>query len=144
MVTYTSDIVQINADMLDSGFFVDWPNPPAPLAHLRILQGSYIAWLAIDTEAGKVVGFINAISDGVLSAYIPLLEVLPAYQSKGIGSELVKRMINSLKHLYMVDVLCDEHLQKYYAKFGMHKATGAVLRNYDRQNGQECANAHSL
>ena len=34
-------------------------------------------------DAGRVVGFVTAISDGVLSAYIPLLEVLPEYQGAG-------------------------------------------------------------
>jgi ribosomal protein S18 acetylase RimI-like enzyme len=98
------------------------------------LKGSYISWLAIDSSTGVVVGFINAISDGVMAAYIPLLEVLPEYQNKGIGKELVSRMIKSLKHLYMVDVLCDEEIQTYYAKFGMINSTGSILRNYDRQN----------
>ena len=134
IIAYTSSLEDVCAEMLDGGFFIDWLNPPSPLAHLRILQGSYLVWLAIDTKANNVVGFINAISDGVLSAYIPLLEVLPDYQNKGIGSELVFRMLDSLKHLYMVDVLCDPHLQKYYAKFGMHDATGSILRNYERQS----------
>jgi len=134
MIVYTSSLEDISDKMLEGGFFVDWPNPPSPPVHLRILQGSYIVWLAIDEKAEKVVGFINAISDGILSAYIPLLEVLPEYQCKGIGKELVTRMLESLKHLYMVDVLCDRHLQKYYAKFGMHDATGSILRNYDRQS----------
>ena len=133
-VIYTSSLEGVYAEMLDGGFFVDWPNPPSPSAHLRILQGSYIVWQAIDTVTNKVVGFINAVSDGILAAYIPLLEVLPEYQGQGIGSELVTRMMASLKHLYMVDVLCDQHLQKYYAKFGMHNATGSIMRNYERQN----------
>jgi len=135
MITYTAQVETITEDMLQ-GFFIGWPNPPAPAAHLRILQGSYLAWLAIDSGTNKVIGFINAVSDGVLSAYIPLLEVLPEYQSQGIGSELVTRMLESLKHLYMVDVLCDQHLQKYYAKFGMVAATGAIKRNYNRQSGE--------
>ena len=133
MIEYTTDITGINENMLN-GFFVDWPNPPSTAAHLRILNGSYLAWVAIDQECNRVAGFITAISDGVLSAYIPLLEVLPEYQNMGIGSELVTRMLDSLKHLYMVDVLCDEHVQSYYVKHGMHKATGAIARNYDRQN----------
>ena len=133
MTIYTTDIAQVNEDMLH-GFFVDWPNPPSRAAHMRIFKGSYLVWLAVDTEAGKVVGFINAVSDGVLSAYIPLLEVLPEYQGQGIGSELVTRMLNSLENLYMVDILCDEHLQKYYAKFGMFNATGSIVRNYERQS----------
>ena len=31
-------------------------------------------------------------------------------------------------------MLCDEELQNYYSKFGMAKATGSFLRNYERQN----------
>jgi len=66
-----------------------------------------------------------------LSAYIPLLEVLPKYQKLGIGKELVSRMMESLQGLYMVDVVHDESLQAYYAKFGMTAAKGSVVRNYD-------------
>jgi len=135
MIEYTMDITRITCDMLDGGFFVNWPNPPSAQAHLRILKGAYIAWVAIDTNLNKAVGFINAVSDGVLSAYIPLLEVLPEYQKQGIGKALVFRMLESLKDLYMVDLLCDEDMQDYYAKFGMHKAMGSFMRNYERQNG---------
>ena len=134
MIEYTKTLNHITADMLTVGFFVNWPNPPSAAAHLRILQGSYIAWLAIDPAANKVVGFINAVSDGVMAAYIPLLEVLPKYQNRGIGRELVTRMLDSLKHLYMVDLTCDEEMQGFYAKLGMHKATGMMVRNYKRQS----------
>ena len=98
------------------------------------MNGSFCYWLAVETDTSKVVGFISAISDGVISAYIPLLEVLPEYQKMGIGRELVTRMIDSLKNLYMIDVLCDEELQKYYEKFGMTSTTGSFIRNYHRQN----------
>ena len=83
-----------SADRVDSnqliGFFVGWPNPPNPASHLRLLLGSDEVMLAIDSESGQVVGFITAITDGVLSAYIPLLEVLPPWQNQGIGRELVR------------------------------------------------------
>ena len=69
------------------GFFVDWTSKPSPQVHLKILHGSSHVVVAIDEESEQVVGFVTAISDGVLSAYIPLLEVLPAYQERGIGSE---------------------------------------------------------
>jgi ribosomal protein S18 acetylase RimI-like enzyme len=133
MIEYTNRLTSINDEML-SGFFVGWPNPPSKSTHLKILEGSYCVWMAIDSEKSKVAGFVTAISDGVLSAYIPLLEVLPEYQKLGIGKELVGRMLKSLEHLYMVDLLCDKDLQRYYAKFGMHDSTGSFLRNYDRQN----------
>jgi len=133
MIDYTSSLENISEEML-SGFFVGWPNPPSQSAHIKILKGSYCVWLAIDKNKNKVIGFINATSDGVLSAYIPLLEVLPEYQNTGVGKELVANMLDSLKKFYMVDLLCDKDLQDYYAKFGMQEATGSFLRNYDRQS----------
>ena len=134
-VEYRNDLTEIKAEMLH-GFFVDWPNPPSTQTFLKILEGSSHVWLAIDTKEEKVVGFINAVSDGVLSAYIPLLEVLPGYQKMGIGKELVCRMLDSLKQFYMVDLICNEELQDFYGSLGMHKALGNMLRNYERQNGE--------
>ncbi len=132
---YVQTLEGISPDMLKGGFFVNWPNPPTPETHFELLQNSYRVVLALDEESKKVVGFINAISDGVLSAYIPLLEVLPKYQNQGIGSKLVKIMLDQLKHLYMIDLLCDENLQSYYEKLGMNKAQGMMIRNYKNQSG---------
>ena len=117
------------------GFFVDWPNPPSPETHLKLLQNSSNVVVAIDPSTNNVVGFITAISDGVLSAYIPLLEVLPEYQGQGIGQLLVKKMLEQLDNIYMVDLCCDEHLIPYYKKFGMLQSAGMVKRNYKMQAG---------
>jgi ribosomal protein S18 acetylase RimI-like enzyme len=109
-----------------------WPQPPSPANHLRILQHSDVVVLARRAD-GLVVGYITAITDGVSCAYIPHLEVLPAYQGRGIGSELAKRMLMQLRHLYMIDLLCDPDVQPFYARLGMRPGTGMFVRNYDRQ-----------
>lgn len=134
MITYTNDVTNIRPEQLSGGFWVGWPQHPSPERHLDILRGSYAVWLALDGEL--VVGFINAVSDGVLSAYIPLLEVLPEYQSRGIGGELVRRMLDRLDHLYMIDLVCDEHLQPYYERFGMRRAHAMIRRNFGRQSAE--------
>ena len=135
---YTSTIEGIAADQL-SGFFVGWPNPPSPETHLRVLQGSDAVILAVDNVAGdprpRVVGFITAITDGALAAYIPHLEVLPAYQGQGIGSELVRRMLAHLRDFYMIDLICDADVQPFYERLGMRPYSGMIFRNYDRQSG---------
>jgi len=128
-IEYKKDISGITEDMLE-GFFVGWQNPPSPVTHLKILNNSYCSFIAIDTDHNKVIGFINAISDGVLSVYIPLLEVLPEYQGLGIGSQLVKLILNEFKDIYMIDICHDENLIPYYEKFGAHKVCGSVFRNY--------------
>ena len=91
--------------------------------------------LAVDDSLGQVVGFITTISDHVLTAHIPLLEVLPAYQSQGIGKALLRQMLNQLKHLYAVDLLCDPETVPFYEKEGMRPATGMMIRNYENQGG---------
>jgi len=116
--------------MLDGGFFAGWPNPPDATMHLRLLRGSYLAYVAVDAATNKVVGFVNAISDGVLSAYIPLLEVLPQYQGRDIGSTLVKHVLANLADLYMIDIVCDENIQPFYAKLGATNWTASIFRNH--------------
>jgi len=134
-ISYTDSATGVTAERL-RGFFVGWPNPPSPLAHVRLLAGSNHVVLAVGgAGTGNVVGFVTAISDGVLSAYIPLLEVLAAYQGRGIGSELMRLMLRRLRHLYMVDLLCDPELQPFYARLGMRPSTGMLLRNYACQAG---------
>jgi ribosomal protein S18 acetylase RimI-like enzyme len=136
MISYTDTIEGIDAAQLQ-GFFVGWPNPPSLETHLRILAGSYAILLARDDATGAIVGFITAISDGVSCAYVPHLEVLPAYQGSGIGSELVRRMLERLRHIYMIDLICDTDVQPFYARLGMRPYTGMILRNYDRQSGAQ-------
>lgn len=125
----------ITVEML-KGFFVGWPNPPSEEKHLELLQKSDKIVVCIDEEKHQVVGFITAITDDVLSAYIPFLEVLPEYQNKGIGTELIKRMFQELEGLYMIDLLCDQNLQPYYKKLGMVEANGMIVRNYQFQSGE--------
>ncbi|MDQ3227417.1 MAG: GNAT family N-acetyltransferase [Chloroflexota bacterium] len=110
------------------GFFVGWSNPPSPATHLRLLKGSDHVVLAIDSATGQVVGFVTAITDGVLSAFIPLLEVLPAYQGQGIGQALMQKILEWLDHLPNVDLMCDSDVVPFYERFGMLPSTGMVIR----------------
>jgi ribosomal protein S18 acetylase RimI-like enzyme len=134
MISYTDSVEGITSHRLDD-FFVGWSHPPSSETHLRLLANSTHVVLAVDGETGDVVGFITAVSDGVLAAYIPLLEVLPAYQGRGIGSELVRRMLEKLSGLYAVDLMCDPELEPFYARFGMKPYGGMIIRNYERQSG---------
>lgn len=128
MIAYSTAAGDVRPEEL-GGFFVDWPVRPSPERHLALLLGSRHIVLARDTEAGQVVGFVNAVGDGVMSAFIPLLEVLPEYQGRGIGTELVRRMLDLVGDAYMVDLCCDEELVPFYERFGMIRWTGMGLRN---------------
>ena len=128
MIVYRSSTDGIGAEHLE-GFFVGWPSPPSPERHLAALRGSEHAVVALDDESGRVVGFVTVVGDGVLSAFVPLLEVLPSYQGRGIGTELVRRALELAGNRYMVDVTCDEDLVPFYERFGMTRLVGMGMRN---------------
>jgi GNAT superfamily N-acetyltransferase len=127
---YSADLSGLQASQL-AGFFVGWPASPSPSEHLAILQGSHAVWLAL--EGGRCVGFVNALSDGLYYAHVPLLEVLPAYQGRGIGRELMRRMLMTLEGLYAVDLLCDADLAPFYEQLGFRTCVGMARRDYSKQ-----------
>jgi len=89
--------------------------------------GCFRVVLAIDDSPGRVVGFVNMISDGVLKAFIPWLEVLPEYQGRGVGTELMRRVLDC-QRMYSIDLVCDEPLLPFYARLGMARIPGAGIR----------------
>lgn len=133
VIRYTDALSHLKLTDLE-GFCEGWPIPISPYHLMRVLQKSDHVLVAIDEPSGRVVGFITAVSDGVISAYVPLLEVVPGHRNTGIGSELVRRMLETLRDLYMVDLCCDEELAPFYERFGFQKVQGMALRRYERLN----------
>jgi ribosomal protein S18 acetylase RimI-like enzyme len=129
VIEYVTSAEGVEPADLD-GFFVGWPHRPSSQRHLELLRGSSHVVLARDGR--RVVGFVTAISDGVLSAYIPLLEVVPEYQHRGIGRELTRRLLAQLEDLYMIDLSCDEDVVPFYERLGLERLEAAMgLRNRD-------------
>ncbi len=135
MMEYLYSAETVSTDHLE-GFFEGWPKPPSKETHLTILHNSGEIVLARDSETGAIVGFINAITDHVLSAYIPLLEVLPDYRKRGIGAELVRRMFERLDGLYMIDLVCDDDMVPFYTRTGMQPFGAMAIRNFAMQAGR--------
>ena len=130
LITYADTPEGVTAADLE-GFFVGWPRPPSPERRLDLLHRSDLVAVAFDDAS--LVGFVTAVSDGVLAAYIPFLEVLPSHQGQGIGTTLVRRILDRLDELYMVDVVCDASLEPFYERLGFLKLDrGMGLRRRDR------------
>jgi GNAT superfamily N-acetyltransferase len=134
-ISYAGSVAGVDAKDL-RGFFEGWPDTPSPETCLEMLDGSDHVVLALDEEGGIVVGFIAAISDGVLCAFVSSLQVLPAYRGRGIGSELVRRMLEKLDDRYVVSLTCDPKLQPFYERFGMRASGGMLLLNRDRRRSR--------
>lgn len=129
MIAYLDDVAGLTADRLRGGFFEGWPDPPSAELHLAHLRGAEVAVVALDDATGEIVGFVTAIGDGVLAAFIPLLEVLPAHRGRGIGSELVRLVLDRLRDRYSVDLVCEPELVPFYERLGGGPLGGVGWRN---------------
>lgn len=112
-----------------NNFFVGWTKRPPQEIFEKILTNSSVTVTAV--ESGKIIGFATALTDGALAAYISLIEVLPEYQGKGVGSAMMKRIMERLGDIYMIDTVCDENLVGFYEKFGMKPGIAMMKRNYE-------------
>lgn len=133
-LTYQTTADGLTEDQLTGDFFNGWLDPPPPATLLRILQSSDHAVIAVRND--QVIGFVTAISDGVLSAFITLLEVVPEEQDKGIGHSLINQILDDIGQIYMVDLVCDANLSRFYAELGFATATGMSRRDYAVQAGR--------
>lgn len=125
-VTYTTDL-RPELVLTAGEFFMGWGRRPDDAQFAAALRGSHAVVLAVDE--GEVVGFVNAISDGVLTAFIPWLEVRPTHQSHGAGTELMRRILTALDGMYSIDLTCDGHLIPYYERMGLKPLDGMCRRN---------------
>ncbi len=127
-IEYRTSAAGLRWEQLD-GFFVGWPVRPSAATLLDHLTRSYRCAVALDTSGDRVVGFATAISDGLLAASIPLVEVLPGWHERGIGTELMRSLFDQLAHLYQVDLSCDDDVRPFYEKLGMASGTAMIRRN---------------
>ena len=83
-------------------------------------------------DGGKLIGYIDSVSNGVTDAYIQDLMVSPDYQGRGIGTNLMTKMIEYLKekHIYMISVVYEESLKPFYERFGFNSMLCGQMETY--------------
>ncbi|MBW2306110.1 MAG: GNAT family N-acetyltransferase [Deltaproteobacteria bacterium] len=84
---------------------------------------------------GRLVGYVDVVSDAVDDAYIRNLMVHPEYQGRGIGSELISTILRRIKRegIKMANVLFEPHLVDFYRKCGFTIMAGGVIDNEKKQ-----------
>ncbi len=103
-------------DLADLREAVGWNRMEREYGDPRLTSCCHIAVY----DEGRLVGYVDCVSNGVTDAYIQDLMVRPDCQGQGIGTELMRRMLAYLreKHIYMVSVVFEESLKPFYARFG--------------------------
>ncbi|EGL17555.1 MULTISPECIES: GNAT family N-acetyltransferase [unclassified Paenibacillus] len=98
------------------------------------MRGSW--YVASAYDGGRLIGTGRVVSDGVMTAFLCGLAVHPDYQKKGIGSELMKRLIQRCitRQLHM-ELFCSDPKIGYYERFGFEVFASGMKY---RKEGHPC------
>lgn len=112
------DTHDVDLDQLAALFnAVGWQRRTADRARLaQLVSGSL--WVVSAWDGDGLVGFARAISDGAFNAYISTVAVLPAYQKRGIGRELVQRLMEDRDGIQFV-LHANERAYPFYLHIGL-------------------------
>lgn len=103
---------------------VGW-EPPCLKQIITALKNSAATFTAVDK--GKPVGMARLIGDGGMSFYIKDFAVLPAYQSKGVGTLIIKAIeeyiVNSLAPGWAVslELISTKEAVRFYKRMGFEE-----------------------
>ncbi len=128
MITYRSDHSAIDlADLATLFVSAGWGWRATDAGKLAaVVEGSRFVVRAHDGR--RLVGFARAISDGVTNAYICTVAVLPDYRRRGIGAELVRRLLEGKDTIRFI-LHAAPGLQDFYRKHGFEDATDMLRRD---------------
>lgn len=77
---------------------------------------------------GRMVGIIRSMDDDCWSANIDCLVVHSEYQGRGVGSSLIRRMLDRTGHIMNISLSPnDPHNNTFYFKFGFQLVEGSSL-----------------
>jgi predicted N-acetyltransferase YhbS len=76
---------------------------------------------------GRLVGAARALSDRASTLYVCDLLVHPEQRGRGIGSELMRRLVGPYAELYQIVLLSDPQTMPFFQKLGyMHWESTAL------------------
>ncbi len=101
---------------------VNWPLGHQPDKLRRAFSRSDQVITAWDGE--KLVGLVNTISDGSVTAFIPYLLVNPEYQKQGIGETLIGMIVSAYEGYERIVLLTEKDTVDFYKKCGFIDAQG--------------------
>ena len=101
---------------------VNWPLGHQPDKLRRAFSRSDQVITAWDGE--KLVGLVNTIADGSVTAFIPYLLVNPEYQKQGIGGTLIGMIVSAYQGYERIVLLTEKDTVDFYKKCGFVDAQG--------------------
>jgi GNAT superfamily N-acetyltransferase len=91
----------------------------------RQIEGA--RWVVSAWDGPRLVGFARAISDGVTNAYVSTVVVDPELRGRGIGRQLIVRLMQDREHVAFV-LHARPAVQDFYIKCGFSPAENMMRR----------------
>jgi GNAT superfamily N-acetyltransferase len=92
------------------------------------LQGAFLGSHSLVTawSGAKLVGLGNALSDGHLVVYYPHLLVHPNFQRRGVGGEIMRRLMLKYAGFHTHMLVADRNSLDFYSSCGFERAGHTV------------------
>ena len=103
-------------ELKDLFLSVNWSSGNYPDKLVIAMKNSSSVFTAWDGE--KLVGLINVLDDGVMTAYVHYLLIMPEYQHIGIGEKLVQLVAEKYKDYLRIVLIA------YNNEIGFYKHCG--------------------
>lgn len=103
---------------------VSWSSGHYPEKLATAMKNSGSVFSAWDKD--NLIGLINVLDDGVMTAYIHYLLVNPLYQGKGIGKELVRLVSEKYKDFLRIVLIAYEKETGFYQNCGFSQGEEKV------------------
>ena len=87
-----------STELQDLFLSVNWSSGHYPDKLVVAMKNSGSVFSAYNNQ--KLVGLINVLDDGIMTAYVHYLLVMPEYQHAGIGKKLIE-MVKNKYHSYL-------------------------------------------
>jgi GNAT superfamily N-acetyltransferase len=124
-IRYTSNIGNITKEALQELFLsVEWESGRYPNELLEAIKGSHSIVAAWDED--KLIGLINALSDGVLTVYFHYMLINPSYHGTGIGKKMMTIMLERYSQCKTKVLISYPSAVDFYHKCGFFEEDGAT------------------
>jgi len=98
-----------------------------------LIKGSFAFAVVIDKKTNQAIGMGRILSDGTSDAYIQDLVILPDYRTKGIGKELINKLVEYChsKGIKWIALIAEPDQDHFYLRTGFKQMDNYIPMKYE-------------
>ncbi|EMR75350.1 acetyltransferase [Thermoplasmatales archaeon SCGC AB-540-F20] len=111
-----------------------WKDSYDPSGIKKLIEGSFVFAVVVDSASGKAIGMGRILSDGVSDAYLQDLVILPQYRRKGIGRTLVEVLLDYClsRRILWIGLISEPGQDEFYSSLGFKPMDKHIPMRYQK------------